>query len=60
MEKARMKLSTVIRIAIELSLNDYATNDAISAEDMFGDLRDMYHHYEEQTALEEFTCGTEK
>ncbi len=60
MKRERMKLSTVIRIAIELSMEDFVTNDAISAEDMFGDLRDMYHHYEEQLALEEFTCDIEK
>lgn len=60
MKRERTKLSTVIRAAIERSLEIFVANDSISAEDMFDDLRDMYSHYEEQLALEEFTCDIEK
>ncbi|MBQ9081984.1 MAG: hypothetical protein IJY28_00610 [Clostridia bacterium] len=53
MYKPKMKLSTVIRIAIERSLEQFVVNDSISAEDMFDDLRDMYRHYESEVSMDE-------
>jgi hypothetical protein len=48
-----MKLSEVIRKSIELSLNDFAVNDTITAEDIFDNLRDMYHYYEAEKSMDE-------
>lgn len=53
MYKPKMKLSTVIRTAIERSLEHFVANDTISAEDMFSDLRDMYFHYESEVSMDE-------
>ena len=49
----KMKRSEVFRIAIELSMEQFATNDAISSEEMFDRLRDMFLYYEKEAYLEE-------